>query len=210
MSLKRISTTAIFAGLFLVVLAAPAAAHPVTGGDASGLQIAITVVGTIITLAGVSAALIATGDSQRFTGNRNLFRRGGLALALVGFVVFMFGPDLFEPEQLPCERPATEATVEILKPAQNAVLDSGQVELEIDLEGGRIGSLASVENRPGEGHLHISVDGKLATMDGAAEQVIPVEPGRHELEVEFVANDHAPFCKRVNDRVRFTVEDAAD
>lgn len=206
---RRLSMTAALAGLFLIGLAAPASAHPVTGGEASGLQIAITVAGTIITLAGVAGALIATGDSSRFKGNRTLLRRGGLTMALIGFVVFMFGPDLFEPPELPCERPATEASVEIVKPTQNATLDSSDVELEIDLQGGRIGSLASVVNRPGEGHLHISIDGQLATMDGAPQQVIQVDPGRHELEVEFVANDHAPFCKRVSDRVRFTVEDPA-
>ncbi|HEX2053570.1 MAG TPA: hypothetical protein VHJ78_07605 [Actinomycetota bacterium] len=209
MKSRRISTTAALAGLYLIALASPAHAHPVTGGDATPLQIGITVAGTIVTLAGVAAALIATGDSPRFTGDRTKLRRGGLALAVVGFGGFLFGPDLVEPKALPCERPASEASVEILEPAEDQIFGSREVPLKLDLEGGRIASLASTKNRPNEGHLHITVDGKLATMTGESEQTLQIEPGRHELEVEYVANDHAPFCKRVADRVRFTVEDAA-
>ncbi|HVL50033.1 MAG TPA: hypothetical protein VM754_00845 [Actinomycetota bacterium] len=205
---RRLAITAALAGLYLVALASPAAAHPVTGGEATPLQITITVIGTIITLAGVGAALMATGESTRFSGDRTKLRRGGLALAVVGFLAFLFGPDLAAPATLPCERPATEATLTILEPQPNQTLESGEVELKLDLQGGRIASLASVQNRPGEGHLHISIDGRLATMEGGQEQTLQVPPGSHELEVEYVANDHAPFCKRVADRVRFTVEDA--
>jgi hypothetical protein len=197
------------AALYLVVLAAPASAHPVTGGEASPAQIAITVAGTIITLAGVGAALMATSESKRFSGDRTRLRRGGLVLAMVGFVVFLFGPDLFEPAVVPCEdRPGTEATLEVLSPTAGQVLSSGDVPLKLDLQGGKVASLASTKNVPGEGHLHISIDGRLASMTGEEDQVLQVPPGEHELEVEFVANDHAPFCKRVNDRVRFTVENA--
>lgn len=207
--LKKLATTSILAGLYLVALASPAAAHPITGGEASPAQIAVTVVGTIITLAGVGAALVATGDSKRFSGDRTKLRRGGLALAMVGFIAFLFGPDLFEPAMVPCEdRPGTEASLEILSPTAGQVFASIDVPLELDLQGGKVASLASTENKPGEGHLHISIDDRLASMTGEAEQVLQVPPGEHELEVEYVANDHAPFCKRVIDRVRFTVEDA--
>lgn len=123
--------------------------------------------------------------------------------------MFLFGPDLAEPKALPCERPATEASIQILEPTGDSTLESGEVPLKLDLQGGKIASLASVENRPDEGHLHITVDGKLTTMSGEAEQTIQVTPGEHELEVEYVANDHAPFCKRVSDRVQFTVGEAA-
>lgn len=63
MTLKRLSVTGIIAGAYLVAMAAPAAAHPVTGGDASPVQVAITIAGTAITLVGVAGAMVASGDS---------------------------------------------------------------------------------------------------------------------------------------------------
>ena len=206
---KRIGSALVLAVMYVALMASPASAHPITGAEASPLQIAITVVGTLLALAGVGAAMVATGDSKRFKGDTRKLRRGGLALALVGFMVFIFGPDLFEPAQIPCEdRPATEASIAITSPAPRQVFTTQDVPLELELEGGKVASLASIENKKDEGHLHISIDGRLATMRGDAEQVLQVPPGEHELEVEYGANDHAPFCKRVNDRVRFTVEDS--
>lgn len=209
MHTKRIGFTASLTGLILIATAAPAAAHPVTGGEASPLQIAITVVGTIITLCGVWAAMAATGEPKKFKGDRAKLRRGGMAIALVGFMVFIFGPDLFEPALVPCERPLTEASIEITSPAPNQVFATADVPLNLTLEGGKIASLSSNRNVDGEGHLHIAIDGRLASMTGEEEQILQVPPGQHELEVEYVANDHAPFCKRVADRVRFTVEEPA-
>ncbi len=209
MIVKRLLATTALSGLCLVALASPAAAHPITGGSASPLQIAITVVGTVMALAGVGAALAATSDSKRFTGNKTKQRRGGLALALVGFGVFLFGPDLFQPAQIPCEdRPLTQASVAVTSPTRDQVFASQDVPLKIDLRGGEIASVASTSNQEGQGHLHISIDGRLASMTAEADQTLQVPPGKHELEVEYVANDHAPFCKRIADRVRFTVEDA--
>lgn len=54
-------------------------------------------------------------------------------------------------------------------------------------------SPASTENKDDEGHLHVTIDGRPAGTTGDAEQVIP--PGDHELEVEYVANDHAPLLQ---------------
>jgi hypothetical protein len=197
------------AGVAVLGLANPASAHPVTGGEATPLQMAVTVIGALLAMGGVGVALVATGESDRFSANRTLYRRGGLILAVVGFVVFLFAPDWVEPAPLPCERPATQANIAILNPSEDQILQSGEVKLELELEGGKIASLSSVENRPDEGHLHITVDGRLASMTGSEDQTIQVEPGEHDLEVEYVANDHAPFCTRVVDRVRFTAEEPA-
>lgn len=206
---RRIGITAAMTGVAVLGLANPASAHPVTGGEATPLQMAVTVIGALLSLGGVGVALVATGESERFASNRTRYRRGGLSLAIVGFVVFLFAPDWVEPAPLPCERPATEANITIVRPSEDEVLPSGEVQLELQLEGGEIASLSTVENRPDEGHLHITVDGRLASMTGSEDQTIQVEPGEHDLEVEYVANDHAPFCKRVVDRVRFTVEEGA-
>lgn len=210
MTIKRLAATGALSALGVVILASPAAAHPVTGGSASPLQITVTIIGTIMALAGVGAALVATSDSERFKTDKNKLRKGGLALALVGFGVFLFGPDLFEPAQIPCEdRPLTQASVSVTSPLPDQVFESQDVPLKIDLQGGEIASVSSSNNREGEGHLHISIDNRLASMTAEADQVLQVPAGKHELEVEYVANDHAPFCKRIADRVRFTVEDGS-
>jgi hypothetical protein len=121
---------------------------------------------------------------------------------LVGFLV---GPEVVPAGQDQCGRPPSDARVEILSPANDEDLESGTVQLRVRLEGGEIASLASTTNRPGEGHIHISIDGRLESMSGESEQTLEVAPGNHEVEVEYVANDHASFCTRVVDRARFTV-----
>lgn len=206
---SRTLIVAAFTGVAVLGLANPASAHPVTGGEATPLQMAVTIAGAFMTLGGVGVALAATGESDRFAAHRTRYRRGGLTLAILGFVVFLFAPDWVEPAPLPCERPATQANIRIVSPSENETLQSGDVDLELELTGGEIASLSTVENRPDEGHLHVTVDGRLASMTGSEDQTIQVEPGRHDLEVEYVANDHAPFCKRVVDRVRFTVDESS-
>lgn len=205
----RTGIVAALTGVAVLGLANPASAHPATGGQATPLQLAVTIAGAFLALGGVGVALVATGESDRFAAHRTRYRRGGLILAVVGFVVFLFAPDWVAPAPLPCERPATQATITIVSPREDATLDSRDVDLELELTGGKIASLSTVENRPDEGHVHVTVDGRLASMTGSKDQTIQVEPGRHDLEVEYVANDHAPFCKRVVDRVRFTVEESA-
>lgn len=209
MIVNRLPASAALSGRSLVALASPTGAHPITGGSASPLLIAITVGGTIMALAGVGAALAATSDSKRFTGEKTRLRPpGGAALALVGLGEFL-GPDLFQPAQIPCkDRPLTQGSVTVTGPSQDQVFASQDLPLKIDLQGGEIAPVASTSNQEGQGHLHISIDGRLASMTAEADQTLQVPPGKHELEVEYVANDHAPFCKRIADRVRFTVEDA--
>jgi len=56
---------------------------------------------------------------------------------------------------------------------------------------------ATRELKPDEGHVHLTVDDKLQSMTFGLEDQIHVEPGRHLLQAEFVAGDHAPFNPRV-------------
>lgn len=205
--IRRVCFTAVLSGLFLLALGSAALAHPFTGQDATGAQIAVTVVGALLTVGGVGGALMATGESKRFKGDPARLRKGGLILAAVGFLVFLVGPDLVGPALTPCVRPESQARIEILSPSAGQVFESEQVDLRLNLEGGVVTDLSSTENVEGEGHLHISLNGSLTSMTGGEEQVIEVPAGSHVLEVEYVANDHAPFCTRVADRVRFAVDD---
>lgn len=191
----------LLAGLFPI----PAAAHPLTGGPATPAQVWVTVVGAIVTLAGVAMALMSSRDSEFIAANRNVFRNGGLVIGAVGLLGFLVGPDLIGPTGCD-ERPMTGASLTILSPSEGETLDTTEVPVSLEVEGGEIVSMATTENVEGEGHVHISLDGSLTSMLGESEQTITVQPGEHELEVEYVANDHAPFCTRIVDRARFSVE----
>ena len=53
------------------------------------------------------------------------------------------------------------------------------------------------------------LDGRLVSMPSAASSTIPVAPGEHTLDVEFVAMDHGPFSPRVRQSVTFDVGEPA-
>lgn len=57
---------------------------------------------------------------------------------------------------------------------------------------------------PTEGHIHLSLDGAIVSMTGNLTQALPVQPGPHVLQAEFVANDHNPFYPRKIVSVAFT------
>ena len=51
------------------------------------------------------------------------------------------------------------------------------------------------------------LDGKLVSMTSGTSQLLQgLTPGEHLLQVEFVANDHAPFDPRVLAAVTFEVK----
>ncbi|HYY07365.1 MAG TPA: hypothetical protein VFA25_02045 [Actinomycetota bacterium] len=81
------------------------------------------------------------------------------------------------------------------------------VHLRISLTGARIVKRSSTDLTPDEGHVHVTLDGKLISMTYGLEQQIPdLSPGPHRIEVEFVAMDHAPFDPRVTDVTSFQVK----
>jgi hypothetical protein len=50
------------------------------------------------------------------------------------------------------------------------------------------------------------LDGRLVSMLAGSTSSIPVQPGRHTLQVEFVAVDHGPFSPRVRQTVTFDAD----
>lgn len=102
------------------------------------------------------------------------------------------------PERSPqAERIASTAKMTIVEPAQGAQITGPKMRVLISLEGGKIVPEATKDIKPDEGHMHLSLDGQLATMTYGLDQEIEVEPGRHILQAEYVAGDHAPFNPRV-------------
>lgn len=104
------------------------------------------------------------------------------------------------------ERPTSTAELGITRP-RNGERVGRDAELVIDLQGGRVVDQTSTDLQPDEGHLHVTLDGTLLTMTSALEQPLTdLEPGDHLVQVEFVANDHAPFDPRVLAAVAFESE----
>lgn len=103
------------------------------------------------------------------------------------------------------ERPSSPATVAIVKPENGAVVKTGDVNLKIELEGGKVVDPGVTEVTPTTGHIHVELDGVVVSMRYGLEQTVEVaDPGTHTLRVEFVAADHRPFDPRVFTDVAFT------
>ena len=100
--------------------------------------------------------------------------------------------------ETPTARPSSTAKLSIVSPKNGSVVHGSTVRLRLSLEDARIVAATSTNIRPDEGHVHVSLDGRLISMNYQLDNSIPdVKPGRHILQAEFVASDHAPFDPRV-------------
>jgi hypothetical protein len=80
------------------------------------------------------------------------------------------------------------------------------VTVKLKLDGGRITKIVSKNLQPDVGHIHVRLDGRTITLLGSLTEPVPVTPGGHVIEAEFVAADHGPFNPRVIAAVTFTVK----
>jgi hypothetical protein len=125
-----------------------------------------------------------------------------VALALAGCGGGSGGDD--GPTSAAGTRPASTATLRIVSPEPNQVVAGSDVPVVVELDGGTLVKEVSKDIRPDEGHLHLRLDGETITLLGGLTETIPdVAPGRHVLEVEFVAADHGFFDPRVIQIVTF-------
>src|SRR4051812_38690262 len=103
-------------------------------------------------------------------------------------------------------RPATTAKLEIQQPTANEVTGP-DITVVLEVIGGTVVSRTTGKLSPTEGHIHVSIDGKLVTMAyGTTQDLHDLTPGTHTLQAEFVALDHAPFRNRAVAQVLFTVK----
>jgi hypothetical protein len=105
----------------------------------------------------------------------------------------------------PGPRPRSTSTITIVSPAPGEQLSGTALHVRIRLAGGTIVPQTSLNLTPDQGHIHLSVDGKVVSMAYGVEQDVTVEPGTHLLTAEFVATDHFPFNPRVLKTVTFDV-----
>ena len=105
------------------------------------------------------------------------------------------------------DRPSSTASVAIVSPKQGEVINGSTVDLRVKLTGGEIVQQTSTDLQPDQGHLHVILDDHLVTMTASTESLLTdLTPGSHILQVEFVANDHAPFAPRVLAKTSFEVK----
>jgi hypothetical protein len=103
-------------------------------------------------------------------------------------------------------RPASTATLSIVKPAVGATVTGDDLQVVMQLPGGTIVTTTSTKLTPDTGHVHLSLDGRVVSMTYGLVQVVSVRslaPGEHTLQAEFVAADHGPFQPRVMASVTF-------
>jgi hypothetical protein len=104
------------------------------------------------------------------------------------------------------ERPSTAARIQIVAPTPNQ--ETGKdVTVQVKLIGAREVPQVTGPVKPDEGHIHVSVDSVVVAMAyGDTQTLKDLTPGRHSVQVDFVAVDHLPFKNRVTAAVLFTVK----
>jgi hypothetical protein len=81
------------------------------------------------------------------------------------------------------------------------------INVQFALQGAQVAPPTKLAITPNQGHIHVSIDGKLISMSyGLTQQLNALTPGSHTLQSEFVANDHQPFANRVIAAVLFKVQ----
>ena len=104
-------------------------------------------------------------------------------------------------------RPGTTARLEITNPTPNQNVPS-TFTLSLNLIGAKVVDANKTTGplRGDEGHIHVTLDGKLISMTyGTSQEMKDIAPGPHNMQAEFVATDHAPFLNRVIVAVAFNV-----
>ena len=101
-------------------------------------------------------------------------------------------------------RPSSPARLSIRFPRNGQAVNGDAVTLKVNLEGARIVDATTTNIRPDEGHVHVTVDGRLVAMNYNLNGKLPtLPPGTHVVRVEFVAADHQPFDPRVFTQAAF-------
>lgn len=115
--------------------------------------------------------------------------------------------------------------INITEPKNGSVVSSGNVTVSVDVENFNIVNKQGTAKAAGEGHIHYFMDVRVpttpdkpsVTAEGTYAHVINksytwmnVKPGKHNLSVELVNNDHTPLTPPVISMVNVTVMGAGN
>jgi hypothetical protein len=165
----------------------PAFAHTATS---SGPNTEILLLGAgMIVLAGV------------FFFQKTASRRASLVLAVLG-VVAITGAFTVAKKSSGGDH-HDDVAIAIVSPEDGGTVEAGTVPIEVDLTGAELASESTSEDA---GHLHVYVDGSEPDMLSSSTVEVELEPGEHEVEVEYVGADHAALDPPVTDAVTITAE----
>jgi hypothetical protein len=104
------------------------------------------------------------------------------------------------------DRPASTGKLAIEAPRNGQVVKGSNLTLKVDLTGAKVVPATTTKITPNRGHLHVTLDGKLISMNyGLSEKLPRMSLGTHLIQVEFVASDHLPFDPRVITQAAFQV-----
>jgi hypothetical protein len=143
-------------------------------------------------------------DTRSPTGSRAWYAIAFVALVAVG----CSGSSASDSTSLiVLARPSSPAKVTIAAPTNGEVIHGTNVHVAIELADAKVVRATTTNIVPDEGHLHLSLDDRLVSMNFRLDSDIAnVKPGLHILKVEFVASDHLPFDPRVIAQVTFEVK----
>ena len=160
-------------------------AHVLSGGGP--LNVLLLLVGALTAVAGV-----------RLRERKPSAASAGKLLTVLGIAAFGLGLVI---DAGPATTPSN-ATVRIVRPSAGAEVPADRpIDVEVDVENG---SLALSANDTSGGHLHLFVDGQVRQMPYTTDAEITLEPGTHEIRVEYVDFRHISFTPEVSTTIEVT------
>ena len=104
------------------------------------------------------------------------------------------------PTPSPTPRLSSTGLITIVHPADNTVVTTTTLHVDFQLTGAHIVNVTTKNVMPDTGHIHLSIDSILISMNYQLSQDVSMQrftAGPHILQGEFVAADHLPFSPRV-------------
>jgi hypothetical protein len=145
--------------------------------DGSGQLNGTLVLGGAV-LAGIGIMLWALKKGGRWAAP--IAAAAGVIVLSLGFIVPSVGGGA-----------NSAAVVSIVQPSNGAQVPAGSpVLLRVALQNGSIATSATDQSG---GHLHLYVDGQLQQMPYSNQALVNLQPGPHNLRVEYVDNRHVSF-----------------
>lgn len=125
-------------------------------------------------------------------------RSTNILVALVGAGMLVAAFVLPQPST---RQAPSDVAISIKSPVDNAVVPANEkLNVQVELENAELTDETQGTD-PRLGHIHIYVDGSVVSMPTELNANIELEPGEHDLMVEYVAADHSRFEPPITDEV---------